>query len=81
MTNLQKNCTRLSASSPFLCGFSLVFLGRTLTPVLFLQMDNCYQESKNRYILGFCSPLVEKEIFQEASAKDNYKVTASAVIV
>ena len=42
-------------------------------------MDNCYQESKNRYILGFCSPLVEKEM--EASAKDNYKVTASAVIV
>ena len=79
MTNLQKNCTRLSASSPFLCGFSLFFLGRTLTPVLFLQMDNCYQESKNRYILGFCSPLVEKEM--EASAKDNYTVTASAVIV
>ncbi|CAH3153383.1 unnamed protein product [Porites lobata] len=51
----------------------------TLTPVLFLQMDNCYQESKNRYILGFCSPLVEKEM--EASAKDNYKVRLSFLMV
>ncbi|XP_073254276.1 uncharacterized protein [Porites lutea] len=36
-----------------------------LPPFLFLQMDNCYRECKNRYILGFCSLLVEKEIFQE----------------
>ncbi|KAL9953863.1 hypothetical protein ACROYT_G041336 [Oculina patagonica] len=36
-----------------------------LPPYLFLQMDNCYRECKNRYILGFCSLLVEKGIFKE----------------
>lgn len=28
-------------------------------------MDNCYRECKNRYILGFCSLLVERGIFKE----------------
>lgn len=36
-----------------------------MPPYLFLQMDNCYRECKNRYILGFCSLLVEKGIFKE----------------
>ncbi|XP_015749773.1 PREDICTED: uncharacterized protein LOC107329609 [Acropora digitifera] len=37
----------------------------SLPPYLFLQMDNCYRECKNKYILGFCALLVEKSIFKE----------------
>ena len=39
----------------------------SLPPYLFLQMDNCYRECKNKYILGFCALLVEKSIFKEVS--------------
>ncbi|XP_071821925.1 uncharacterized protein [Apostichopus japonicus] len=36
----------------------------TLGKDLFLQLDNCYRENKNRYLLSFCSLLVELKIFR-----------------
>ena len=40
---------------------------------LFFKMDNCYRESKNKYILGFCAVLVEKSIFKEVSYSHTWK--------
>ncbi|CAH3044847.1 unnamed protein product, partial [Pocillopora meandrina] len=36
-----------------------------LPPVLYLQMDNCWRENKNRYVLSFLSLLVERNIFEK----------------
>ncbi|KAJ8048727.1 hypothetical protein HOLleu_01158 [Holothuria leucospilota] len=36
-----------------------------LGKVLFLQMDNCFRENKNRYVLSYAALLVEKDIFEE----------------
>ena len=36
-----------------------------LPRVLYLQFDNCYKENKNRFMLAFCSLLVELKIFQK----------------
>lgn len=33
---------------------------------LFLQLDNCFRENKNKYVLSFVSLLVELKIFKEA---------------
>ena len=60
----------ISVSSQVTASFSqigCVFVKKEgrLPPYLFLQMDNCYRECKNRYILGFCSLLVERGIFKE----------------
>ena len=33
--------------------------------VLYLQLDNCFRENKNKYILSLCSLLVEKGIFRK----------------
>ena len=41
------------------------FQNGRLPPVLYLQMDNCYRECKNRYIMAFCAFLVEKKIFKK----------------
>lgn len=38
---------------------------RILPPKLFIQMDNCVRENKNKYVFGFLSLLVEKNIFTE----------------
>jgi hypothetical protein len=35
--------------------------------VLYLQLDNCFKENKNKYILGFCSLLVIKNIFKKVN--------------
>ena len=35
--------------------------------MLFLQLDNCYRENKNRYILTFSSLLVDLQIFDEVN--------------
>ncbi len=36
-----------------------------LGEILFLQLDNCYRENKNKYMLAFASLLVELEVFRE----------------
>merc|ERR1719318_34743 len=36
-----------------------------LPPILFLNLDNCGRENKNRYLLAFCCALVELDIFSE----------------
>ena len=38
-----------------------------LPPNLYLQLDNCSRENKNKYFLGFCSLLVEKKVFQKVT--------------
>lgn len=32
---------------------------------LFIQLDNCNRENKNRYVLGFLSLLVQEKLFEE----------------
>jgi hypothetical protein len=39
--------------------------GSTLPEVLYLQLDNCYRENKNRFLFGYCSLLVELNIFRK----------------
>ena len=36
-----------------------------LPEVLYLQMDNCFRENKNRYIFAYCALLVELKIFRK----------------
>lgn len=36
-----------------------------LPPTLYLQLDNCSRENKNRYFLGFCALLIEKGMFKK----------------
>ncbi|KXJ18305.1 hypothetical protein AC249_AIPGENE23463 [Exaiptasia diaphana] len=38
---------------------------KRLPPYLLLQMDNCYRECKNKYVMAFASYLVEIELFKE----------------
>ena len=33
--------------------------------VLYLQLDNCYRENKNRYVFGFCALLIRLKIFRK----------------
>ena len=35
--------------------------------VLYLQLDNCYRENKNRYILALCALFVEARIFRKVN--------------
>ena len=37
----------------------------SLPPVLYLQMDNCARENKNKYVLALCCLLVELKIFRK----------------
>lgn len=39
----------------------------SLPPHLYLQMDNCVRENKNKYVMAFLSLLVEIEIFSEVN--------------
>ena len=39
--------------------------GNPLPHVLYLQFHNCLHENKNKYLLSFCSLLVQKEVFQK----------------
>ena len=48
----------------------LQFLARQLNSVpevLYLQLDNCYRENKNRYIFGFCALLVQLKIVKKVT--------------
>ena len=36
-----------------------------LPSILYLQMDNCWRENKNKYLLGYCAQLVEMKIFKK----------------
>lgn len=38
-----------------------------LGKVLFLQMDNCFRENKNKFVLSFAALLVERDFFEEVS--------------
>ena len=43
-----------------------VFQQKTcLPPTLYLQLDNCYRDCKNKHILGFCALLVKAGIFRK----------------
>lgn len=34
-------------------------------PVLFLQLDNCYKDNKNRYVFAYCAWLIHSDLFEE----------------
>ena len=36
-----------------------------LPPILYIQMDNCYRECKNKYVLAFLSILVNMGFFKK----------------
>ena len=38
-----------------------------LPPTMYLQMDNCWRENKNRYVFCFLALLVELGIFEKVS--------------
>lgn len=38
-----------------------------LPPTLYLQLDNCGHENKNRYLLGYCALLVSKDVFTKVA--------------
>lgn len=40
-----------------------------LAPVAYFQMDNCWQENKNQFVLAFMCMLVEMGVFQKVSFK------------
>ena len=48
------------------CSYSILQFGR-LPPVLYWQMDNCFRDCKNIYILGFCAFLVMAGIFKKVT--------------
>lgn len=41
---------------------------KTTQDVLYLQMNNCCRESKNKWVLYFCFLLVKKKIFEKVSS-------------
>lgn len=38
-----------------------------LPEVLYLQLDNCFKENKNKYIFAFCSLLILKGVFKKVT--------------
>ena len=40
-------------------------LPKKIPEVLYLQLDNCFRENKNKYLLGFCALLVKLKVFQK----------------
>jgi len=40
-------------------------LPKRISEVLYLQLDNCFQENKNKYLLGFFALLVKLKVFQK----------------
>lgn len=49
------------------CNFLLQILLKLekLPKILYLQLDNCWRENKNRYFFGFVGFLVQKKIFDQ----------------
>ncbi len=48
-----------------------------LPTVLYLQLDNCFRENKNRFVLGFCALLVQKGVFKKVKCfQEKYTVHA-----
>ena len=43
---------------------------KTTQEVLYLQMDNCCRENKNKWVLCFCFLLVKMKIFKKVSSKN-----------
>ena len=44
---------------------SLCYAAKPLPAVLYLQMDNCWRENKNRHIMSFLSYLLHKKVFRK----------------
>ena len=47
--------------------------GEPLPQVLYLQLDNCFRENKNKHFLSFFSLLVECNIFQKVCGNHSYR--------
>lgn len=42
--------------------------GKPLPRVLYVQLDNCFRENKNKFVFSLCSLLVQRKIFQKVTA-------------
>lgn len=40
---------------------------QVLNNILYLQLDNCFRENKNRYVLGYCALLVQRKVFKKVT--------------
>ena len=40
-------------------------LEKPLPPVLYLQLDNCFRENKNKFVMAFCALLVKFKFFSK----------------
>ena len=49
--------------------------------MLLLQMDNCYSENENKYIMSLTAFLVEKDIFKEVSTYLCFFITSITSLV
>ena len=49
-----------------------------LPPVLYLQLDNCVKENKNRYVLWLLALLVKLEIFEKVNLLQTNTVTCTS---
>ena len=38
-----------------------------LPNILYLQLDNCFRENKNRCVLGYCALLVQRKVFKKVT--------------
>ena len=47
-----------------------------LPPTLYLQLDNCFRENKNRFIFGLCAILITLRIFKKVSTVYTYTAFA-----
>ena len=44
---------------------NILSMYENLPPILYIQLDNCYRENKNKYVIGFCCLLVELGVFEK----------------
>lgn len=59
---------RFPASSDVVCTILLDAISKVegpLPPTLYLQLDNCWRENKNKYLLGLASMLVDEGVFRK----------------
>lgn len=59
----------------------LVSLRDRLPPTLYLQLDNCGRENKNKFFLGFCALLVAKGVFKKVINQHTHNKILIVLIV
>ena len=47
------------------CLLSILHDLECVPSILYLQLDNCFRENKNKYVLAFCAYMVEMKLFKK----------------